>query len=268
MLGVAVSRFTTDLMFWAGAGTGFVDLPDDWSGISSAMPQKKNFPILERIRGRCARLAAAHMSVLMAQRNTPYSNSVEVSKEAGADVPAAFEAAESVLRLFTAVLEVLRFRADRMRSACRADYLGGFTLANLLTLRAQVPWRTAQVVAGRYIVAATDRGLAPHEPDPALLVRVAAEQGHPLAGALELLTEAFDVDAALAAKRTSGSTDPSRVRELLRDQEAQLGALAVRFADRAQHTERGAAELTADLARIAGVVGSAVPSGGGRADRR
>ncbi len=51
LFGVALSRFVTDLMAWAGGEYGFVDLPDELSGISSAMPQKKNFPVLERIRG-------------------------------------------------------------------------------------------------------------------------------------------------------------------------------------------------------------------------
>ncbi len=78
-------------------------------------------------------------------------------------MPAAFDTLGSVLRLFGAVLENLRFREDRMREACESEYLGGFTLANLLTLRAGVPWRTAQVVAGRYIVAGRRARAAPLE---------------------------------------------------------------------------------------------------------
>ncbi|WP_086559434.1 argininosuccinate lyase [Streptomyces africanus] len=243
LLGVALSRFVTDLMTWGSAGYGFIELPDHWSGISSAMPQKKNYPVLERIRGRTAHLGAAYTAIATAQRSTPYSNSVEISKEAGAGVPAAFDAVGSVLRLFGAVLENLRFREDRMREACESEYLGGFTLANLLTLRAGVPWRTAQVVAGRYIVLAVERGLPPAKPDGALLDTVLAAEGHAAENAADLLAEAMSVPGGLTAKRSDGSAHPEAVRSLLAEQETAFDALERRWNGRRADIEEAAAEV-------------------------
>ncbi|RJL34331.1 argininosuccinate lyase [Bailinhaonella thermotolerans] len=256
MLGVALSRFVTDLMTWGGAGHGFLDLPDDWSGVSSAMPQKKNFPVLERIRGRTAHLSAAYHAIATAQRATPYSNSVEVSKEAGAQVPAAFDALASVARLLGGVLDRLRFDEDRLARACEAEYFGGFTLANLLTLRAGVPWRAAQVVAGRYIAAAIGTGLTPAEPDGALFERLLAEDGHEAAGAAELLREAMDVTAALRAKRTAGSTGPGPTREMLAAQAAEFDAEAAAWAARRERLARADAGLAAALAALPGPAGA------------
>ncbi|MFE7558205.1 argininosuccinate lyase [Kitasatospora sp. NPDC057500] len=248
LLGVALSRFVTDLMTWGSAGYGFIDLPDHWSGISSAMPQKKNYPVLERIRARTAHLGAAYTAISTGQRSTPYSNSVEISKEAGAGVPAAFDTLGSVLRLFGAVLGNLRFREDRMREACESEYLGGFTLANLLTLRAGVPWRSAQVVAGRYIVLAVERGLPPAEPDAALLDEVLAAQGCTAENAADLLTEAMGVAGGLLAKRSDGSTHPEAVRSLLTVQESAFDALEKRWADRRAGVDAAAAEVDRLLA--------------------
>ncbi|MGE5828992.1 MAG: argininosuccinate lyase [Micromonosporaceae bacterium] len=224
--GVVLSRFATDLMMWGSGEYGFLDLPDELSGISSAMPQKKNFPILERIRGRSAHIVAFSLDMALAQRATPYANMVEVSKEAGAHLWDLADALRSTLRLFTTVLEHARFRADRMRAACERDYLGGFTLANRLTVHGGVPWRTAQVIVGRYIVRATERGLAPAQPDGELLASLAAEQGYPVNDPQRLLTEAFDVDAALRVKGSTGSTHPDRVAELLHGQRTQLAEQA------------------------------------------
>jgi argininosuccinate lyase len=219
--GVTVSRFATDLMAWGSSGYGFIDLPDALSGISSAMPQKKNFPILERIRGRSAHLIGLGNDLAIAQRATPYANMVEVSKESSAHLATLFDTLQSTLRLFTTVLEHLEFRVDAMRAACERDYLGGFTLANLLTLRAGVPWRTAQVLAGRYIVAAMERGLTPAQPDGELLAALATVTGHDVERAEELLAEAFALDGALRVKRSTGSTNPDSVRDLLAAQEAE-----------------------------------------------
>nr|AGS49341.1 argininosuccinate lyase [uncultured bacterium esnapd2] len=242
LLGVPLSRFATDLLTWSGAGYGFLDLPDEFSGISSAMPQKKNFPVLERLRGRTAQLAAGFMGVVLGQRGTPFSNTIEVSKEAGKHVPLAFDQASSVLRLFTAVLDTLRLRAGRLREVCETEYLGGFSLANGLCLSAGVPWRTAQVIAGRYIVAAVDKGLTPAQPDAALLRQVAEERGFVVSDAEQLLTQAFGVDKALSAKCTTGSAGPDSVRTMLDQQAAQFDAAERLWTDRRNRVTEAYAE--------------------------
>ncbi len=160
-----LSRFTTDFMTWGGSGFAFLDLPDDLAGISAAMPQKRNFPVLERIRGRCAHVVGRAADLVAGQRNTPYSNTVEVSKEIGAHLHTQARAMRSLLRLTHAVVTGTTYRTDRMRAACAEDHLGGFTLANRLTLDCGIPWRTAQIVAGRYVKRAVEQGLRADRPE-------------------------------------------------------------------------------------------------------
>jgi argininosuccinate lyase len=247
LLGVVLSRFVTDVMSWGSGAYGFIDLPDEWSGISSAMPQKKNFPVLERLRGRLAHLSAGHIDVLLGQRNTSYANSVEVSKEAGSPMPAIFAAASSSLRLGTAVLRNLRFRTDRMRAACEAEFLGGFSLANQLTLTHGVPWRTAQVIAGQYVVAAARSGRPPGDVDAALLEKLAAQHGHPVSGTQAVLTAAFDVDRDLHGRRSAGATSPDMVRTMVADTRATLAAGSGHWRACRDRITDGARELAGEL---------------------
>jgi argininosuccinate lyase len=247
LIGVTLSRFATDLMTWSSSEYGFVDLPDDLSGISSAMPQKKNFPVLERIRGKAGHLTAAHVDLLVGQRNTPYANSVEVSKEATAPLFGACGTLSTVLRLGTAVMAGLRFRPDRMRAACEREYLGGFTLANVLTLDEGVPWRIAQVIAGQYVVAAVERGLSPGETDPDLLRGEAARHGRRLADPGSALREAFDLEPGLWRKQSSGSTNPDSVRALLDRQAAAYRQVADEWFSRRQSVRDGLAKLALGL---------------------
>ncbi|GGU56623.1 lyase family protein [Kitasatospora aureofaciens] len=243
---VALSRFTTDLMAWGGSAHGFLDLPDELSGISAAMPQKKNFPVLERIRGRCALVAGSAAELAAAQRNTPYTNTVEVSKEAGAHLRVQTEALRSTLRLAHAVVAGLEFRSDRMRAACEEEFLGGFTLANRLTLDEGVPWRTAQIIAGRYIKVALDKGLAPADGDAALLSAIAEEAGHRLAGPEALLAASLSVEAGLRAKTSVGSTHPEQVRATLTELLGEHERLTGRWAER-DAAVRAAADRVAAL---------------------
>ncbi|MFF0477789.1 argininosuccinate lyase [Streptomyces sp. NPDC004284] len=246
LFGTVASRFVTDLMTWGSSEYGFVDLPDELSGISSAMPQKKNFPVLERIRGRTAHLSGCHVDVLLGQRNTPYTNLVEVSKEAGAPLYAAFDHARSLLRLFTAVVQHLTFREDRMRAACEREYLGGFSLANRLTLDENVPWRQAQVLAGRYITAALEAGRAPRDIDADLLRAAADGLGHRLKDPERILAESFDVGRSLE-KRTSGSVHPEAVAALLADHATERARLAGECRTRRETTAGALARTNHEL---------------------
>jgi argininosuccinate lyase len=224
--GVVVSRFLTDLMAWSGNEYRFVELPDELAGISSAMPQKKNYPILERIRGRTAHLTAAYLDISLAQRNTPYSNTVEVTKEGGITrLEGLFAAFSSTMRLFTAVLANLRFDTARMRELCEREFLGGFTLANVIARSAPVPWRRAQVIAGEYIVAMRREGRSPREADTAALASIAKEHGYDLTLSEPAVAGVFSPEANLLHKVSAGSANPAAVRELMAADADELAAL-------------------------------------------
>jgi hypothetical protein len=77
-----------------------------------------------------------------------------------------------------------------------------------LTVRAGLPWRTAQVVAGRYVVAATERGLPPSIPDGELLAELVA---------------------AVGGKRSAGSVNPAAVTSLLAAHEAEYAEIGARW---------------------------------------
>lgn len=251
LLGVGLSRFATDLLTWSSGAHGFLDLPEELSGISSAMPQKKNFPVLERIRGRTAHLTSYHLDAVLTQRNTPYTNLVEVSKEAGTNLPTAFDTLRSVLRLFTEVVDRMEFRADLMHAACSQEYLGGFSLANALTMDEGVPWRQAQVIAGDYVVRALEAGISPDRPDPVLLAEAAARHEHRLADAAGVLSGVFDADKELERKVSAGSANPERVGEVLREQSAEYARLDGLWKERAQAVEAGLAETDRLLGAVA-----------------
>ncbi|GIV95399.1 MAG: argininosuccinate lyase [Herpetosiphonaceae bacterium] len=232
ILGTTLSRFVTDLLLWGSSGYGFIDLPDQLAGISSAMPQKKNFPVLERIRGRTAHMSALFVDLAMGQRSTPFTNLVEVSKEAGANLMLQLMSARSTLRLLSLVLEHLRFREDRLRAACEEEFFGGFRLANTLTLEYGLPYRRAQVLAGRYIMAAMERDLKPMDVDPSLLAEICAAEGYAVDMDSSTLQHIFAVETNVIEKQSAGSTSPPAVEELLKSQREQLRALEQHLQER------------------------------------
>ena len=139
-LATTISRFITDLITWGSSEYKFFVLPDEMSGISSAMPQKKNYPILERIRGRSVHINSYYYDMLNAQRNTPFTNLVETAKEGGSNFYPMITCMKSVLKLYTAVIKEMKFNKEHMYEMCANDFFGGFSLANLLTLQCSIPY--------------------------------------------------------------------------------------------------------------------------------
>lgn len=258
LLGSSLSRFISDLMTWGSGPYGFIELPDELSGISSAMPQKKNYPVLERIRGKSAHLSAYYFDMLLAQRATPFSNMVEVSKEAGANLLPMFTTLGTTMRLFTAVVENLHFDQERMLEAVDQEFLGGFTLANQLTLQESVPWRKAQIIAGRYVVAAHAAGIQPRECAPELLRTAAAELGFTLNSPEALLATAFQGEGELYQKTSPGSAHPDQVRKLLEEQNTHLQHLDAAWSLRQETADVGVKRIDALL----GLNDEAVHEGG------
>lgn len=229
---VALSRFATDLITWGSSEYQLIDLPDSLSGISSAMPQKKNFPVLERIRGKTAHISAYYLDFVLAQRNTAYTNLVETAKEGGSNFLAMTETMETLLKLFTTVVQHLVFRPERLALLCARDFFGGFALANVLTLRAGVPVRQAQVLAGRYIVGMLQQQRLPQDVDLPFLQALCLEQGYGLSIEEHTLRQIFSPAYNLVKKQTAGSTNPQEVAALLALQAQEYRERSARFVQR------------------------------------
>lgn len=242
VLGTMLGRFLTDLLWWSGSSCRFLDLPDELAGVSSAMPHKRNFPVLERLRGMASHLSGLGMDVLIGQHNTGYTNLVEVSKESSRFLADLFTIGETLPVLFELVLSQVRLDSDRAVSAARSELLAASSVANHLTLKHGIPARTAQVVVGAWISEAIKAGGPGHDLHPADLrasdlAAAAGRHGYPLAASEVPLAALLDVEHDVLRRRTGGSTHPQQIRLLLDN-----------VAHRLDETERRAAGRSASLA--------------------
>lgn len=227
-----LSRFITDLIFWGSSDCGYIDLPDRLSGISSSMPQKKNFPILERLRGKTAHISSFYVDFLMGQRSTAYTNLVETSKEAGMYFVTQVKNMKSILQILNLVMENLSFHELKMREACEREFLGGFSLANALTLQYGIPYRTSQVISGRYIMEQIHKGSVPSNVSEETLVQIGAQFEYDLTGAKSLLKKAFDIEQNILSKSSMGGAHPVRSQELLHAQQMDLYQINLKWEER------------------------------------
>ncbi|MGC8782032.1 MAG: argininosuccinate lyase, partial [Anaerolineae bacterium] len=83
LLGVHLSQWAEDLVFWSSREFGFVTLADAYSTGSSLMPQKKNPDAAELLRGKGGRLVGALIGLLVTLKGLPtsYDKDLQEDKE-------------------------------------------------------------------------------------------------------------------------------------------------------------------------------------------
>jgi len=200
--GVHLSRLAEDLIIYNSAEFALVELADEVTSGSSLMPQKKNPDALELIRGRSARIAGAHASLLMVLKAQPLA----YNKDNQEDKALLFDASDTLgacLRMAALVVGTTRFDLERCRRRASAGHANATELADYL-VAAGAPFREAHEAAGRAVRRAIELGV-PLEALPldelrAIDARVGEDVYHRLT-----------LDATLQRRCAAGGTAPDLV---------------------------------------------------------
>jgi len=213
ILAVHLSRLAEELVLWASAEFGFVELPDAYATGSSIMPQKKNPDIPELIRGKTGRIVGDLVRLLTVMKGLPlaYHSDMQEDKEGF------FDAADTVrgcLGILAPFLRALRFRPERLSALAGESFSTATDLANYLVTRG-LTFREAHDVVGQAVRLAIETGCRLEDlPLPAL------RRLSPLFG--PDFRQAVSVEASLAARSVYGGTAPEAVARALAEARALL----------------------------------------------
>jgi argininosuccinate lyase len=220
LLGTTLTRLATDLQAWASAAYGFLTWPDEMVSTSSIMPQKRNAFVLENVRGQAVQATGELMNALMGLKNTPYTNSVEVSSEVSAHVYPALRSTRKALRLLTLLVAHVEVRPERMRAFLRGADTTMTALADFLVARHGLAFRAAHDAVSALVARKTDgTELSPAAVKAGLEAILGADTQAPLDEAE--LARVLDPERCAHGAGFGGGPAPDAVRE-------QLDALASR----------------------------------------
>jgi argininosuccinate lyase len=149
VFGLHVSRFAEELTLFSTAEFGFLELPEEFSTGSSAMPQKKNPDLTELLRAKSASLIGSATALTVLLKGLPLAYNKDL-QEGQVHV---FEAAENALGIFEVIwyfTDALKFNFDRMRTAATTGYLNAMAAATYLSNKG-VPFRKAHEIIGNAV---------------------------------------------------------------------------------------------------------------------
>ncbi|MDH3376496.1 MAG: argininosuccinate lyase [Gammaproteobacteria bacterium] len=149
VLMIHLSRIAEELVLWSSTQFGFIDLGDAFCTGSSIMPQKKNPDVAELIRGKCARVSGALMSVLMLMKSQPLAYNRD-NQEDKAPVFDATDTASICVDVLGRMLAQMTPNREVMRDAALKGYTTATDLADYL-VRKQVAFRDAHAIVGRVV---------------------------------------------------------------------------------------------------------------------
>jgi len=206
LVGVHLSRWAEDWIFFASNEAGFLELSDAVATGSSLMPQKKNPDSLELLRGKSGRSIGRLTGFLATLKGLPlaYDKDLQEDKEALFD---AVDTARGSLEVAAIVVRNARFRSERCRSEASKGYLNATDLADVLVENG-VAFRDAHEKAGVAVRAAIERGVELEQLSDADRARLLPELAQ-LSRAE--FTRTLSVDASLARRAATGGTSPARV---------------------------------------------------------
>jgi argininosuccinate lyase len=207
ILGMHLSRLSEDVILWASAEFGFVELSDRHTTGSSLMPQKKNPDIAELTRGKTGRLYGNLISLLTTMKGLPlaYNRDMQEDKEAIFD---SVDTAKAALQIFAEMIDGATFLGARTAEAASDPNLLATDLADRLVVGG-VPFRKAHEMVGRLVFTAAQRGVPLDELDPQEFLDAAPMLTR------ELVQDALDVRTGLSARRASGAPSSGNVAQRL-----------------------------------------------------
>ncbi len=193
--------------------SSFLVLPDAFCTGSSIMPHKKNPDVLELIRGKSARVAAALQQLILLVKGLPlaYNRDLQEDKEPLFD---AHDTVDVSLELAAALIDETRLNRERIAARLEDGYLDATTLMELFIAKG-VPMRAAHEAVGKLVRQCEQQHCRLADLSTASFDEVQAGLGNEVGKVL-------GVANALKAFRGVGSTAPAEVQRQLAQWQSRL----------------------------------------------
>ncbi len=216
LLGMHLSRWAEEMILFSTQEYGFVQLPEQYSTGSSAMPQKKNPDALELIRGKSATLLGHATQLLVTLKGLPLAYNKDM-QETQMPVFAAAEQSQALLRVATGFMTLVVFNYDCMRTAASKGIMNAMAAAGYL-VRQGVPFRTAHEQIGAAVRKCISKRCELQDLSAAELEAcgIRAEAG---------FYASLQLESVLACHDVPGGTAPAYVEKAISDIKARLAFL-------------------------------------------
>lgn len=208
-----LNDLATDLHIWSSAEFGLVESDDSYCGTSSIFPQKKNPVALETIR-KAAGPAVTWLSAALATFRAEGTG--DQAMRTVSHIDEALATTESMLDLFTGVMETLIVHQDHMAESLKGSWCTASNLADVIVRERHLSFRQVHHIVARAVRNCVAQELRPDQLTSSRLDEAALETvGIALNLGDAAVRDALDPVRFVETRITEGSVGPQQVARLL-----------------------------------------------------
>jgi argininosuccinate lyase len=236
------SKLAEDLEIFSSSEFDFVDLDDAYTRSSILMPNKRNPYSLAIIRGASG-VVIGRLTGFLAVTKSPSARSDNLIFAYG-EVPRTLDLSLRITRLVSGVVRTLKVNAARMREELDLGYTQATDLAEYLVQTLGVDYRTAYVVVGQTVRAASRAGIPGAQITGAMIdEQAAAHVGRSWGLAGVDLAAVLDPLQIVATRQAEGGAAPAALASMITHLRADVAELSQQARLRAASFARAEEDL-------------------------
>jgi argininosuccinate lyase len=250
----SLSRFVTDLLFWATQEANALRIGDEFVQISSIMPQKRNPVVLEHARTQLGYVYADAQAVFTLHHNAPLGDVNDVEDPVSRPLFRMLDYAIGVYALLDAVLASATWNVEHLAARAAEGFTTATELADTLVREARLPFRAAHRVVAQLVRDALAQNLAPRDIRASHLDAAAHQVlGRVLGLSDEVVRAALDARHFVATRAIPGGPAPEAMLAVLARQSAQLEQDVAWQKERVARLAQAQARLEKEIAACVGL---------------
>ncbi len=244
---LTLSRMAEDFIIWSSDEFAFIEISDEYSSSSSSMPQKKNPDPLELLRGKSGQVLGDLFAMTSIIKSIPsgYSRDLQELK------PCIWRIASTTnesLKVLTYVVKTITVNKGRMSEASNNSYALSFDIAELLSLKYGIAFRTAHKIMGLLVQRAAVRNKRPLRMVSKEDVHEVLEKTGCIVNAEEVLNDikGMTPNLSISSRQSVGSPNPKQVQDRVK----LLRARALKYNERISARKNSVHEAFQMLAQL------------------
>ncbi len=214
---LSLSRLGKDLLLWSTFEYGIVELADEFTDISTAMPQKKNASTLEILQGKTSLVTGllSHLYNSLKGLETGYNQELQELKPALWKI---IDLTKSSIKIMQRIITTLKINKERISEILEKNYIGAIDFAEYLQESGQVgTFREAHFFVGNLIkrLILQKKGFSEITPEQVgkISKSILGKEIHLTQGKIKEITDPLHI---IKRRKSYGGPSPDEVTRMLR----------------------------------------------------
>lgn len=206
LLCIYISRICEDFIIYSSQEFNLIEIPSEYSGISSIMPQKKNPDALELIRGLTSSVVSSLFEVLIALKSLPsgYNKDLQITKQTLLN---SLKLAEDLFNEIVEIICKVKVKEESFLNSTGAIYTIATDVADFLVMKLGISFREAHNLVSSSI----KKSQIENKDFLYILQDFLKNQGKNIN-----LSKFRNIKKSINRKKTYGSTNPLMVKSIIR----------------------------------------------------